>query len=481
MRRRGPLDRLVRLDTRLFRAVAAHHTPWLDRALPPLSRAADNSRLWMGAAAVLAAVGHRSGKRAALRGAGSVALTSAVVNQGVKRLVRRPRPDLRAVPLARRLPAQPLTTSFPSGHAASAAAFTTGVAIEKPKVVAPVALAAAAVAYSRIYVGVHYPFDVAAGAAAGAGVALLTRRLWPALPPESARIAEAGESVRLPAADGAGVAVVVNPDSGSRLNGTGDGLAEAMPGADVRDVGGADELAAALDRAAHGCDVLGVCGGDGTVAVAAGVALDRGLPLLVLPGGTLNHLARDLALERREDALDALRAGHGRRVDVAAVDGRPFVNGVGLGAYPEMLDAREPLEARIGRWPAHLLALMLTLVRARPLDVRVDGRPRRLWIGFVGNCRHEPEGFAPSWRPRLDDGRLDVRLLLADVRFSRVRLLGALLTGRLQRSPAFERFEAPSLELESDEPLRLAADGDPLDAGRRATIEKRGQVAVYAA
>jgi undecaprenyl-diphosphatase len=87
---------------------------------------------------------------------------------------RRTRPSLDGVPLIRHVRRAPVTTSFPSGHAASAAAFTTGVSLELPELAVPVGTLAAAVAYSRVHVGVHYPGDVLVGAALGAGLALAT-------------------------------------------------------------------------------------------------------------------------------------------------------------------------------------------------------------------------------------------------------------------------------------------------------------------
>lgn len=165
------------LDRAAFARVAAARTPWLDAVLPRLSRAADHALLWHATAAVLAALGGPGGRRAAARGVGSLAVTSAIVNLGVKRLVRRPRPALRGVPRVRRLAVQPLTTSFPSGHAASAAAFCVAVGSERPRLAPLLGATAAAVAYSRIYVGVHYPADVVAGAALGAAVAALSGRV----------------------------------------------------------------------------------------------------------------------------------------------------------------------------------------------------------------------------------------------------------------------------------------------------------------
>src|SRR4051794_38257595 len=181
-RPRGPLEPLVRLDCGLFARVAGGHTPWLDRGLPLLSRSANHSRLWLAIAAGLSAGAGRRGQRAAVRGLASIGVTSLVVNQTIKRIVRRPRPSLRNVPAVRRVRVAPLTTSFPSGHAASAAAFATGVAIELPPARLPLAVLAAAVGGSRVYVGVHYPLDVLVGAAAGAGIARLTGRVWPKFP-----------------------------------------------------------------------------------------------------------------------------------------------------------------------------------------------------------------------------------------------------------------------------------------------------------
>src|SRR6185437_14802877 len=148
-RPRGVLAPVVRLDCALFARIAGAHTPWLDRALPLLSRSANHSGLWITIGASLAAGGGRRGQRAALRGLVSIGVTSLVVNQGIKRVVRRPRPSLRNVPAVRRVRVAPLTTSFPSGHAASAAAFATGVATELAPAGPPLALLAAAVGASR--------------------------------------------------------------------------------------------------------------------------------------------------------------------------------------------------------------------------------------------------------------------------------------------------------------------------------------------
>ena len=473
------LSRVREADCAAFGWVAHSRTPWLDRALPVLSRAANHSKLWMACAAVIALSGRRQGQRAAVRGLGSVAFTSALVNLGIKRRVCRPRPSLRNVPAIRRLPVQPLTTSFPSGHAASAAAFATGVAVELPAVGAGLAPVAAAVAFSRVYVGVHYPVDVLVGSAIGAGAAALSRLQWPAIPRRVQRMPPARRPHPVPPnPDGRGVVVVVNRQSGSRLEPRDPvaGLRDSLPSAELVEVERADGLREALEDAASRADVVGVHGGDGSATMGAEAASAHGRPLLLLPGGTLNHLARDLRLESPEQALAALARGEAVEVDVAAVDGRPFLNTAGFGAYTAMLDARKDLERRLGRWPAHLVAVAKALVGARPLTLTINGDRRRVWMGLIGNCRHEPAGFAPTWRRHLDDGLLDVRLVLGDKPLARLRLVLSLLTGRLARSAAYEQFDAREVRVQSTQDgLRLARDGEIFDGSGEFTVTKLPQ------
>ncbi len=136
----GWQDEIGDLDAALYAAVAATPTPALDHYFRGLSRAADHSKLWIGAAGVLAATGGRRGRHAAVNGLASIAVSSAVVNLLVKPLSRRRRPDRRGhdVPFARRV-AMPRSTSFPSGHAASAFAFAAGVGIALPRAGLPLA------------------------------------------------------------------------------------------------------------------------------------------------------------------------------------------------------------------------------------------------------------------------------------------------------------------------------------------------------
>ncbi len=164
--------RLHALDVSVFERVAAFHAPVLDRGLPPLSEAASYSRLWIAISLVLIAGGRR-GRRGAIAALGAIAMTSAIANLAMKLTVRRARP-VSAVPEARWLP-QPASSSFPSGHSASAAAFSGVIGREIPELWLPVNALAGTVAFSRVYTGVHYPGDVLAGWLLGKGVAGVTR------------------------------------------------------------------------------------------------------------------------------------------------------------------------------------------------------------------------------------------------------------------------------------------------------------------
>lgn len=318
-----------------------------------------------------------------------------------------------------------------------------------------------------------------AAASAGVGLAVATRRIWPVAPRHGADVAprRIPDPDARPRADGAGVHLVVNPGSGPALAAPPTGvLCDGLPGAEVVELAEGVDLADVLDRAAADDAIVavGAAGGDGTLNTAARVALDRDVPLVAVPAGTLNHLARDLGLATAEDAVEAVRAGTVTRMDVGIFDGRPFLNTASFGGYTEVVDAREQLERRIGKWPALAVALARLLHRMEPLPVEIDGRRRDVWLVFVGNCRYSPDGFGPSWRERLDDGLLDVRLVDGRHPWARLRLILAVLTGTLRHCGPYEEWVAERLEVRSlNGPLRVAVDGETVDAGHHVVVEKR--------
>jgi undecaprenyl-diphosphatase len=482
-------EAFIRIDGSLFTALAGGR-PLLDPVLPRLSHAADHGLLWWGVAGALGATKGRR-RPAAARGLLALGTASILANGPAKLVFRRDRPPTHGIPPLRRLSRDLTTFSFPSGHAASAAAFATGVALDAPGAAVPVAALAATVAFSRVYVGVHYPGDVVAGALLGVGAALLTTKVMPRRPWVPARASPASAwAPRLP--DGEGLTVVVNVRSGQGSHTDLLAVLRAdLPRARVVEVGPADDLDAALAAAAASSRVLGIAGGDGSINAAAQVAVARGMPLAVFPAGTLNHFAADLGLAGAGDSVQAVREGSAVAVDLGRVDGisagfdrfsRIFVNTASLGGYPDMVAVREKFERRIGKWPAVIIALCWVLRNEPPFEVEIDGVRRRVWLIFVGNGVYHPDGFAPTYRSRLDESRLDLRVVDAATPLARLRLVGAVLTGQLGRSPVYEQRTVERVLISSNQPgaLPFACDGEVTEGVERIVIvPSRARLVVY--
>src|SRR4051812_42076117 len=232
---RRPFATVSRWDVEVSARIGATKLPVVfERGLPLITRAADKSKLWMAISAVLAGTGNIRARRAAVRGLGSIAVSSLLANQLGKRMVPRRRPLLRDVPKARIAHHVPTSSSFPSGHSASAAAFAVAVGAEFPELAVPIGALAGAVCFSRIFTGVHFTSDVLAGAALGATVAGIGVAAVPAHHPEPVRTRIGPERPQPPRPDGRGVVTVVSLHAGGGGN---DGVAEAfrevLPAAEV--------------------------------------------------------------------------------------------------------------------------------------------------------------------------------------------------------------------------------------------------------
>ncbi|MDF2144895.1 phosphatase PAP2 family protein [Knoellia sp. p5-6-4] len=176
--------RLARCDRALYQSVAQLQTPLFDQPLRRLSDFADFSKPWFLVAGVLALLGGPPGRRAALTGLAAVGTTSLVVNQPMKMAGARHRPDRVGLGVPpHRWVSMPSSTSFPSGHSASAAAFAIAVGDVLPALRWPLRAAASVVTFSRVYTGVHYPSDVLVGVATGALLGRAVSRAARRLPP----------------------------------------------------------------------------------------------------------------------------------------------------------------------------------------------------------------------------------------------------------------------------------------------------------
>jgi diacylglycerol kinase family enzyme len=213
-----------------------------------------------------------------------------------------------------------------------------------------------------------------------------------------------------------------------------------------------DDLATLVrDAIENGADALGVAGGDGTQAVVAAIAAERGLPYVCVPAGTRNHFALDLGVDRDDvvGALDAFTKGGERLVDLAEVNGRVFVNNVSLGVYAEAVQSSGYRDAKL-RTIAETMPTVLG-PGGEGLDLRwtgADGRDHE--TGAVVLVSNDPyrlgRALGSGTRPRLDAGVLGITVL------------GAGAAGGA--STRVQEWSARSFEVRSDGPVAAGIDGE---------------------
>lgn len=167
------IDFISSLDQLLFHlANGVWVSPALDPLMPALSVAGNLGAIWLVLLGALAALGGKTGCKIALAGLAALAIGFAA-SELVKELTVRPRPFL-SLPNARLLVSPPHSYAFPSGHTTNAFAAASGAVLASKRLLGrlppwgwAMLTLAAAISYSRLYVGVHYPTDVAAGVALG--------------------------------------------------------------------------------------------------------------------------------------------------------------------------------------------------------------------------------------------------------------------------------------------------------------------------
>ena len=428
----------------------------------------------------LAVKGYRRASSWAL----GVTVASLLVNQGLKHLLDRPRPPWQVDP-------GPTYSglAFPSGHSLHAATFfgiTTLLALVfvrkaplRRLLVTLSVLIAALIALDRLVLGRHHVTDVLGGLLFGAGLVLVGFALYSPLPvPHAINYQPLVQSVP----GGRSLHVVLNPikvESVGQFQAIVTSMAaEAGWSEPVWHLTTVDDSGTGMAAAAAvaGADLVVVCGGDGTVREVCAELAGTGIPVGIIPAGTGNLLARNLAIPLYlRAAIDVALTGQDRAVDLVEVDGDEMeathflvMAGMGFDAAI-MAGVNEDLKKRVG-WIAYVFsALKALMFPAVKVAISVDGgeftkhRARTIVVGNVGTLT---AGMPLLPDARIDDGLLDVVLLYPQRFWSWLPLAFRVLTKRPETDELVNRMRGHSVVVRADRETPRQLDGDTLAPGK---------------
>ncbi|HEU0250053.1 MAG TPA: diacylglycerol kinase family protein [Solirubrobacteraceae bacterium] len=230
---------------------------------------------------------------------------------------------------------------------------------------------------------------------------------------------------------------------------------------------GDDLLELAESAIARGAQVIGMAGGDGSQALVATVAARRDVAHVCIPAGTRNHFALDLGLDRDDvvGALDAFTDGVERRIDLASVNDRVFVNNASLGVYAKVVQSDAYRDAKLETWTGMLPDLLGP--NAEPIDLeftapdgsRCDDAP----LVLVSNNPYRLASLAGAGtRDRIDTGLLGV--VAARVRSATdvSKFVALELVGQVGRFPGLLSWSMQEFEVRSTGPVEVGLDGEAL-------------------
>jgi diacylglycerol kinase family enzyme len=231
------------------------------------------------------------------------------------------------------------------------------------------------------------------------------------------------------------------------------------PGDDLRTIATAAVTA--------GADAIGVAGGDGSQAIVAEIASTYDIPYACIPAGTRNHFANDLGVDRSDvvGALDAFAHGSERRIDLARLNGRVFVNNASLGVYAKIVQSERYRDAKLETVARELPELLPP--RGGPLDLRFTAPDGTHWDGahlvlVSNNPYRPPRPGTRGTRAGIDSGLLGV----VAIRVLTPRALAEIgtiePTGAVPRFPGSLDFTTPAFTVESTGPVEAALDGEAL-------------------
>ena len=230
---------------------------------------------------------------------------------------------------------------------------------------------------------------------------------------------------------------------------------------------GREVVKLAREAMQNGATLIVAAGGDGTINAVASVLVGTETILGVLPVGTLNHFGRDLGIpEEMDEAIKNLKEGSELAIDVGDVNGRIFLNNLGLGLYPEIVRRREERQTRgESKWIAAALASIRSLrdYHRLALQITAGGKElsRKTSIVFLGNNEYTIEGPNIGTRTRLDAG---IMCLYLTGETSALKLIGlsvSALLGILPLNPNYEKILTGDLWIRSrHRTLNVTLDGE---------------------
>ena len=230
---------------------------------------------------------------------------------------------------------------------------------------------------------------------------------------------------------------------------------------------GQDWLQVVRDVAASGVDVLGMAGGDGSQAMVGTVAAEMGLPMVVVPAGTRNHLALDLGLDRDDvvGALDAYGEAVERTMDLADVNGHVFVNNVSLGLYAAIVRSAGVPRREGGHDPRHPAAgagpgqrTVRPALHRTPTAWSIEAPTSSRSPTTPTAPRSARSGAALGWTPTSSASWRWCSAKRGDA----AAFLAALASGHPERFGGLSSWATPTFEVTSDAPIEMGLDGETM-------------------
>ena len=239
---------------------------------------------------------------------------------------------------------------------------------------------------------------------------------------------------------------------------------------------GDDLLQLAQDAIARGADVIGMAGGDGSQALVATIAAEHDIPHVCIPAGTRNHFALDLGIDRDDvvGALDAFFDGVERKVDLARVNGRVFVNNACMGLYAKIVQSEAYRDAKL-KTAADMLPDLLG-PDAEPFDLRFVGPDGSecptAHLLLVSNNPYELVHIGGRGsRQRMDLATLGVVAARIAGPKEAVTFVGLEAAGRIRKFRGWLEWDVPTFRVDSGGPIEIGIDGEAMLLGPPLTFE----------